>query len=678
MLGRTFRDASVLNKFRVLMLSVSVLAAAGSCGVFIVYLWISTRGELALRQHTMASIVADQSTAAVEFDQPPQATAILAALRAEKQIVAAAVYTRQGRLFARYLREGATSASLPDGAGPDGQRFEGGDLLVFQPILSSGERVGTLHIRSDLAELRERVFVVIGTAALVLLGAGFAVFVVSTRLAGLITGPVLRLSELAQTVSRDKDYSVRMEGGSRDEMGRLIEGFNEMLAQIQLRDGALAKARDELEERVRERTRELEAQVVERKEAEKRVLERSRELEREVVERKAAEERLREKDARLTEAQEIARLGSWEWNASTGSLSWSDEVYRISGVMPSKFAGTLPDFLSVVHPDDRARLRESMEAAWQKREPLTADIRIIRPDGAVRFLHAQGKVVLDGEGRPLRLAATLQDITERKLADQAIQDLNRELNTRMTELAAANKELEGFSYSVSHDLRAPLRAIDGFSRMLLEDFGPQAEGEAKRYLDVIRGNARRMGQLIDDLLAFSQMGKKSLESFRIKMDGLLEEVIAEVRQQNPDRALDFRLSPLPALRGDPAMFRQVWTNLVSNAVKYSRGRQPAVIEIGAREEEKELVYWIRDNGVGFEMEFAHKLFGVFQRLHSPKEFEGTGVGLALVQRIVQRHGGRIWAESKVGAGATFSFALPKEMMNPGGAEPKPVGHSNRT
>jgi len=660
MLGRSFRNASIRNKFRVLVLAVSILAVAGSCGVFITYLWFSTRARLVQRQETMATIVADQSTAAVEFNQPPQAAAILATLKAEKQIVVAAIYTREGRLFASYVRDETPSRVLPEKPGPEGQRFEGGDLLNFHPIQSGGERIGTLHVRSDLNDLKERIYVVVGTAVLVLAGAGLIVFMVSTRLAGLVTGPVLRLSELAQGISKSKDFSVRMESGGQDEMGRLIEGFNEMLSQIQARDGALASARDELEKRVLERTRELEVEVAERKEAEESVLERSRQLETEVAERKAAEERLHEKDLRLTEAQEIARLGSWEWNVSTNKITWSDEVYRISGIMPSKFGGTISDFLNILHPDDRALLRESMDTACRQREPLAVDFRIIRPDGSVRYLHAQGKVVLDNEGRPIRLAATLQDITERRLSDQAILDLNRELQSRMTELAAANKELEGFSYTVSHDLRAPLRAIDGYSRMLLEDFGPQAQGETRRYLDVIMGNARRMGQLIDDLLSFAKMGRKSLETSRIDMDAQVKDTIAELKQQNPDRELDFRIAALPSTQGDPAMFRQVWTNLISNAVKYSRGRQPAVIEIGAREEQAELVYYVKDNGVGFEMEFAHKLFGVFQRLHSPKEFEGTGVGLALVQRIVQRHGGRVWADSKVGEGATFQFALPRD------------------
>ena len=642
MLGRSFQNASIRNKFRVLVLAISVVAVVGSCLVFIIYLWFSVRTALVRRQETMASIIAEQSTAALEFDQPDQGTTILRTLKAEHQIVAAALYTRKGKLFASYLREGSPPAMLFDRADSDGQRFLDGDLLNFHPVQSGGERVGTLYVRSDLSDLRARVYVVIGTAFLVLFGASLTVYGLSTKFGGLITGPVLRLSQVAQQVTQKKDYSVRVDKGGQDEMGKLIEGFNEMLAQIQIRDGALAAARDDLEKRVLERTQELEIEIRERKEA---------------------EAQLHEKDARLLEAQEIARLGSWEWNLSSDKVSWSDEVYRISGVMPTKFAGTLTAFLNIVHPDDRGAFKETMDAACRKREPLAADFRIFRPDGSVRHLHAQGKVILGEDGRPLRLAATLQDITERKIADQSILDLNRELQARMTELAAANQELEGFSYSVSHDLRAPLRSIDGYSRMLIEDFGGQVQGDARRYLDTIVEGTRRMGQLIDDLLSFSKMGRKALETSPIDMGNMVQEVVAELRQQNPDRALEFRVGKLPQTVGDPAMMRQVWTNLVSNAVKYSRGREPAVIEVGAREDQNEVTYFVKDNGVGFDMEFVHKLFGVFQRLHSSKEFEGTGVGLALVQRIIQRHGGRVRAESKIGDGAIFSMALPKNRNN---------------
>jgi signal transduction histidine kinase len=228
---------------------------------------------------------------------------------------------------------------------------------------------------------------------------------------------------------------------------------------------------------------------------------------------------------------------------------------------------------------------------------------------------------------------------------------------RTDEVLALNRELEAFSYSVSHDLRAPLRAIDGFSRILSEDHAAGLGPEAARLLGVIRTNARHMGHLIDDLLAFSRLGRKELVTTDVDMAALARAAADELRAGAPERAVEVELGALPAARGDWALLRQVWVNLLSNAFKYSRGRVPARITVAAEVRNGETVYLVSDNGVGFDMAYGDKLFGVFQRLHRADQFEGTGVGLAIVQRIVHRHGGRVWAEAAPDAGATFSFTL---------------------
>jgi light-regulated signal transduction histidine kinase (bacteriophytochrome) len=239
--------------------------------------------------------------------------------------------------------------------------------------------------------------------------------------------------------------------------------------------------------------------------------------------------------------------------------------------------------------------------------------------------------------------------------------LYAQLAERTAQLEAANKELESFSYSVSHDLRAPLRAIDGFSRVLAEDYGARLDGEGRRLLGVICDNVRRMGQLIDDMLAFSRLGRKSISMAAIDMRRLAEEAVREC-DPGPQHS-GLALGSLPPARGDGTMIKQVWANLVANAVKFSgKCRQPA-IEIGGYENGSEIVYFVKDNGAGFDMKYYGKLFGVFQRLHSADEFPGTGIGLAIVQRVVARHGGRVWAEGKPNEGATFSFSLPKEAPN---------------
>jgi light-regulated signal transduction histidine kinase (bacteriophytochrome) len=239
----------------------------------------------------------------------------------------------------------------------------------------------------------------------------------------------------------------------------------------------------------------------------------------------------------------------------------------------------------------------------------------------------------------------------------ALEAANRRLAIANHQLQMANRELEAFSYSISHDLRAPLRAIGAFSNVLLADFGPQLPPEARQHLKVIVTSADRMKQMIEDLLRFSHLSRQPLRRQSVDLAALAHQVLDDLGGERTGRNVEVQVQKLPGCTGDPSLLRHVFVNLLSNALKFTRQKPKATIEVGYRDQDGETTYFVRDNGAGFDMTYAKKLFGAFQRMHSASEFEGTGVGLATVQRIVQRHGGRIWAEAEVGQGATFRFTL---------------------
>jgi two-component system sensor histidine kinase/response regulator len=262
----------------------------------------------------------------------------------------------------------------------------------------------------------------------------------------------------------------------------------------------------------------------------------------------------------------------------------------------------------------------------------------------------------------LKIQLQKKELIEKNLslekADARIKELNSDLQKNLQQLESMNKELEAFSYSVSHDLRAPLRAIIGYSKILEEDCAGKLTDGEKKSLNIVQQNADRMNRLINDLLEFSKMGKKELRKLEIDMHALVQNTVNELANSAYHKA-DIRLNTLFPAYADHALLTQVWTNLISNAVKYSAKKENPVVEIGCQKNENQTVYYVKDNGAGFNMEYTYKLFGVFQRLHNTEEFEGTGVGLAIVQRIVARHGGKVWAEGKINEGATFYFSLPE-------------------
>lgn len=377
------------------------------------------------------------------------------------------------------------------------------------------------------------------------------------------------------------------------------------------------------------------------------------------------ENSLRKSQSKLANAQRIAHLGNWEWDRRSDSLLCSDETYRIFGW---DYVGKKVSYRKVlrdVHPEDRPKLSQYLRDALHGHPFSDLEIKTREHNRQSCFIRIRAEVEQTAES--LYLAGTVQDITQAKEVEHQIRDLNQSLEGKVKErteaLMAANRELEAFSYSVSHDLRAPLRAISGFSQILMEDYSSELSEDAHRYLKLVADNSRTMGTLIDDLLRFSRINRHPLQKQHIDMKQLAEQILRELEEDpgyhHPRR--DITLGTLPSCYGDPALIKQVLTNLLSNAMKFSLKQDHPHIEFSTLHCDNGLAYFVRDNGAGFDMKYANKLFGVFQRLHHQDEFSGTGVGLATVQRIISRHGGRIWAEAALNEGATFYFTLEGAM-----------------
>ena len=379
-----------------------------------------------------------------------------------------------------------------------------------------------------------------------------------------------------------------------------------------------------------------------------------------ITERKNGEIALQESESRLQ--QLIASLPQLVWTCQPdGQCDFlSEQWVTYTGIPAEEQLGFR--WLEQIHPDDRETTIARWNHAVENDTNFRVEFRIRSQQGVYQWFDTIATKLYDGEGQLVKWFGSNTNIEEKKKATLEIERLNSELEARVVErtkqLEVANRELEAFSYSVSHDLRAPLRHIHGYSDILLENHQGQLDEDGKKVLGVVKDRALKMGNLIDDLLEFSRLGRRTMKRQSIRSTALVEEVYKDLIALEPKRTVHFTIHPLEDATGDFSMIKQVWMNLIANAIKYTRYKEPAVIEVRSSLESGEVRYFIKDNGTGFDMQHVDKLFNVFQRLHKDADFEGTGVGLALVKRIVQRHGGQVGVEAEKNQGATFYFTLP--------------------
>src|SRR3989454_8106915 len=463
-----------------------------------------------------------------------------------------------------------------------------------------------------------------------------------------VNSPVFGVNgEIAYIIHRVEDVTefirLKQEGS---EQHRVTEELRARAAKMEA--DIFRKAQQiQITERLRARAAEMEAEISRRAQ---QIQEVNNQLQRELDARKRAEEALQKSEERFRAVAETATDAIVSADSRGHITYFNPGAELIFGhaardVIGKPLTWLMPDRFHDAHRQGIARFLSTGKAHVIGRTVGLVGRRKGGTELPLELSLASWKV-----GGDTFFTGILRDITERKRAEEEIQQ-------RSIALEAANKELDAFSYSVAHDLRAPLRAIDGFSRILLEDHAPTLTPEAQHYLNVVRKNSQHMGLLIDDLLAFSRLSRQPLSKQLVRSTDLVRQCVDELHAEQQDRRVEIAIGDLPACQADPALLKQVWMNLMSNALKYTRKQEVAVIAVSSREQAGACVYFVKDNGVGFDMQYADKLFGVFQRLHRPEDYEGTGVGLAIVQRIIHRHGGRVWAGAAANQGATFYFTF---------------------
>lgn len=598
----SFRDIPIKQKLMLLIM------AATTTALLLAGIGIVAADSLLFRSYlkrdlsTLARMVADNSTAALAFNDPQSARETLAALRAKAHLVTACIYRPDGTILAKYSRLDASSGCPPVDR-QDDLRFTSRGLTVSHAILLSGHRIGTLVLLYDLDEIAERMKLYGATVLGVLLVSSVAAFLLSSKLRAVIATPISQLVRATTSVSETGDYSVRAAKFSGDELGVLVDRFNEMLAGIQSRDNNLRTVLREREEALRdaERTRER---------------------------LRFMAESMPQKIFTATPSGE-GDYYNGQWVEYTGLTL---EQIKDRG------------WTRYIHPDDLDDTVRNWQRSVDSGEPFQAQQRIRRADGVYRWHLCRARAMRDAQGNISMWIGSNTEIHEQK--------------EREEELRLANEDLQQFAYSASHDLQEPIRNVAVYSEIVAKRYSNLLDAEGRQFLGFLTEGGRRLATLIDDLLTYTRAGVVDANMTSVDSSAVLRHALSSLAEAIRENNATVTYDPLPQVYMGESHLLQVFQNLIGNALKY-RKEDPPQIHISAVYQGAAWRFSVRDNGIGIDPTYKEKIFGVFKRLHRDQKYSGTGIGLAICQRVVERYGGRIWVESSPGQGATFFFTVPE-------------------